>query len=160
MDIFEWENGTITERPYIEIDGVKYYVQDGTISGGTPVTANNLNEMQDIINENILDIYSTEEIKTNKVWIDDKPIYRKVYVLNSLPNSSSLQIDISLWNIQTIVSLLGYTNTGLVFNGTRTGNNTGPIDLFADITQNKINLITYQDRTNMSGFIIIEYTKS
>ncbi len=25
------------------------------------------------------DVYSTEEVKTNKVWIDGKPIYRKVF---------------------------------------------------------------------------------
>ena len=26
------------------------------------------------------DVYSTSEIKTNKIWIDNKPIYRKVIV--------------------------------------------------------------------------------
>lgn len=52
METFEWEDGTVVERPYVEIDGVKHYVQDGTISGGTPATANNLNEMQTILGDN------------------------------------------------------------------------------------------------------------
>lgn len=30
-----------------------------------------------------VDLYSTSEVKTNKVWIDGKPIYRKVYVFPS-----------------------------------------------------------------------------
>jgi hypothetical protein len=30
------------------------------------------------INEEIKEVYSTDEVKTNKVWIDGKPIYRKV----------------------------------------------------------------------------------
>lgn len=32
------------------------------------------------VNNALLDIYSTEEVKTNKVWIDGKPIYRKTFV--------------------------------------------------------------------------------
>lgn len=44
--MFEWEDGTMLERPYVEINGQKYYVQDGTYSGGTPVSSANLNAMQ------------------------------------------------------------------------------------------------------------------
>ena len=29
---------------------------------------------------NDIDVYSTNEIKTNKVWVDGKPIYRKVII--------------------------------------------------------------------------------
>lgn len=29
------------------------------------------------------EIYSTTEVKTNKVWIDGKPIYRKVFEINN-----------------------------------------------------------------------------
>lgn len=48
--MFEWEDGTILERPYVEISGQKYYLEDGTYSGGTPVSSANLNAMQ---NQNI-----------------------------------------------------------------------------------------------------------
>ena len=34
------------------------------------------------------DIYSTNETKTNKVWIDGKPIYRKTIFVRSLPNNA------------------------------------------------------------------------
>ena len=56
MNIFQWEDGTVVERPYVEIDGTKYYVQDGTVSGGTPATATNMNEMQNILNNNMLNV--------------------------------------------------------------------------------------------------------
>ena len=58
-------------------------------TGLTPVTSytetddksyacNYLNENIEDLQESILDIFSTDEIKTNKIWIDEKPIYRKV----------------------------------------------------------------------------------
>jgi len=55
MNTFIWQDGTVTERPYVEIDGTKYYVQDGSYSGGTPVSSTNLNQMQTILNQNITD---------------------------------------------------------------------------------------------------------
>lgn len=69
MNTFEWEDGTIVERPYVEIDSVKHYVQDGTYSGGTAVSSNNLNEMQNIINDNITDSIDTAMSKIGKtLW--------------------------------------------------------------------------------------------
>lgn len=35
------------------------------------------------------DVYSTEEVKTNKVWIDNKPVYRKVLVVNQTISSDT-----------------------------------------------------------------------
>lgn len=57
MNTFEWESGVVIEPPYIEIDGTKYYVQAGTVEGGTPATANNLNEMENILNDNVVNQY-------------------------------------------------------------------------------------------------------
>lgn len=68
MNSFEWEDSTIIERPYVEIDGVKHYVQGGTYSGGTPVTSNNLNEMESIINTNI-----STETKGKILWVNPNP---------------------------------------------------------------------------------------
>ena len=36
----------------------------------------------DYVNNKVKDVYSTDEVKTNKVWIDGKPIYRKTYTGN------------------------------------------------------------------------------
>ena len=45
------------------------------------------------------DIYSTDEVKTNKIWIDGRPIYRKVYTFNTITT-----LDIGTSNIADIVS--------------------------------------------------------
>lgn len=36
-----------------------------------------------------VDTYSTNEVKTNKVWIDNKPVYRKVLVVNQTISSDT-----------------------------------------------------------------------
>ena len=41
---------TVTKKPYVEIDGVEYEVQDGTCEGGTDLNANTFNKMQDELN--------------------------------------------------------------------------------------------------------------
>lgn len=60
------------------------------------------------ISEENKEVYSTDEVKTNKVWIDGKPIYRKV-ATQTITTSSSENIisgfDISL--IDNIISFYG-----------------------------------------------------
>lgn len=56
---------------------------------------------------NIKDIFSTDEIKTNKVWIDGKPIYRKVVDIGQLPSKAMKNIDINLQNVDMITSFKG-----------------------------------------------------
>ena len=49
---------TVIKKPYVEIDGVEYEVQDGTYQGGTDLNANTFNKMQDELNpfRNMLNI--------------------------------------------------------------------------------------------------------
>lgn len=48
----------ITKKPYVEINGNEYEVQDGTYQGGTDLNANTFNKMQDELNmfRNLLNI--------------------------------------------------------------------------------------------------------
>jgi len=50
--------------------------------------------------------YSTEEKLTGKFWIDDKPIYRKVFVIDSI--SSGTEVDVSSLNIETLIVISGF----------------------------------------------------
>ena len=54
------------------------------------------------VNEALVETYSTDEVKTNKVWIDGKPIYRKVLNLNLTSSPSSVSENLSNLNIKTI----------------------------------------------------------
>lgn len=53
--------------------------------------------------EETKDVYSTSEVKTNKVWIDGRPIYRKVYYYSTLSFTSSAKtLSINLPNLHTV----------------------------------------------------------
>lgn len=78
MDIFEW-------------------------SENIPVTANNLNEMQNVINNNIskeiLHVYSTSEKRVG-TWTNGKPIYEITLYYNVTGNTST---DIASLNAEEII---------------------------------------------------------
>lgn len=123
----------------------------------TPVTAANLNYMQNIINNNILDVYSTEETKTNKIWIDGKTIYRKVVTFTN--TSTNWEVIGTINNMNLMIGI-----RGIVYDG---GNNITAIPSFgtenvqiyvtSSGTINKKSTSYYQNRT---GILILEYTKT
>ena len=49
-----------------------------------------------------MDVYSTNETKTNKVWTDGKPIYRKV-LKQTLSNSSEQSYNLNITNLNALV---------------------------------------------------------
>ena len=46
--------------------------------------------------------YSTNEVKTNKTWIDGKPIYRKVYQIDVSSSSESAILNLNISDFDTI----------------------------------------------------------
>jgi len=108
------------------------------------------------------DIYSTNEIKTNKVWIDGKPIYRKVQQLTITTNqqyhnhnivnldkvinvygfcqakSNSYKMTIPMTYVNWVIDVYDFTNTQFKTN----------------VSQNQLN------RGFEYVYIIIEYTKT
>lgn len=54
--------------------------------------------------------YSTTEVKTGDVWIDGKPIYRRVFVQNGTWSDTVVSFDISSLNIDTIIKYDGSAN--------------------------------------------------
>lgn len=105
--------------------------------------------------------YSTDEVKTNDVWIDGKPIYRKV-INGNFPSSSAWTSFADFEGMDTMVKVYGY------FIGTDGRKMTLP-----QTEQNHLVALSYQPSTNSieikqqgSDFygrpccIIIEYTKT
>lgn len=70
-----------------------------------PSTATSSNKLatQDDLNEN----YSATEVKTNKIWTDGKPIYRKTVATGQLPNNTLNQIAFGVTDYDTVVSIYG-----------------------------------------------------
>ena len=105
--------------------------------------------------------YSTEEIKIGK-WLE-KTLYRKVIDCGPLPNTSYIQIEHNIINLDKIVRIYGSAirNDGEIlpipYTVTNT-DNTGAILTYANSTI--VNIRTSNDRSNYNAYIILEYTKN
>ena len=124
--------------------------------------------MENILNENMVDKYSLDEIKTNKIWINDKPIYRKCIFISSFPNNAELEIDITSLNLEYLVHLYGFAGTGgagdngFPINASRPDNLSAEVGAWLNNTNNIVKLIirTGSDRRTFAGYIVLEYTKT
>ena len=97
--------------------------------------------------------YTTEEIIIGK-WINGKPIYRKVVDCGALPNNAGKYVAHNISNIESIIRLYGFGTTGQTFYPI-------PNETFrAYANLQNIFLYTQDDRSNMNGTFIIEYTKT
>ena len=116
------------------------------------------------------DIYSTEE-KEVGLWIDNKPLYQKVVIINSLPSSVATVVSYphGISNIEQVCDYEGIINYGngtiakfdrfaLSDNGTLGVNTSGGFT--ANVNKTNINLIVGTDRSALSATFIIKYTKT
>ena len=92
----------------------KLWFPGGTIKTKASEVINSMNGNQtdlapsvDAVKNYVNEIYSTDEIKTNKIWIDGKPIYRKV--LGGTTNASTDSALGSIPNLDTLIDIRGVT---------------------------------------------------
>lgn len=80
-----------------------------------PVVDTSANETKKIkMNNLVVDTYSTNETKTNKIWIDGKHIYRKVINVSSLtPTGDTLTIAHGINNLGLIVNINCIANNSI-----------------------------------------------
>ena len=108
-----------------------------------------------------LNVYSTEE-QVIGTWLD-KTLYRKVYQVDSLPNTSSKTISSNLTNI-SVKNIYGYfENSGvnmMPFNISNPSSLTNSVQLFYEYPTNVIKIETGKDRSSYSGYVVLEYTKT
>lgn len=105
--------------------------------------------------------YSTKEIKIGK-WLE-KTLYRKVIDCGSLPNTSYIEVEHNITNLDKIVRVYGSAirNDGEILPIPYTvinADNAGAILTYANSTI--INIRTSNDRSNYNAYIILEYTKN
>ena len=110
-----------------------------------------------ISKEDTLDKYSTAEQKIG-TWIDGKTIYRKVINLGNLPNNTTKTVK---------TGINGFADTITSLKGMAIGNYSFPLPFVADnwismyagneATEIIINCVG--NRSNFTGYAIIEYTK-
>jgi hypothetical protein len=127
-----------------------------------------------VLNDKIPDVYSTSEVKTNKVWTDGKPIYRKVIDTGDLAtgfdaNDNNKYINLNVSNVDKIIDTecRAYYSSGASFDydnyvyyssvlssWIKLNVNVSPvaIELYY-LNANRLSSIS-------SSFIVVEYTKS
>lgn len=133
-------------------------------AGGTPLSAENLNQMQDNAEEAIDEVdeklnYSTEE-KVVGTWIDGKPIYKKVISFGALPNDSTKSIVHNILNLKRIVKLEGFAGSNQNLGGITLPHATlTPVALYAD--SSTVSVKTNNDATAyIETYIYVYYTKT
>lgn len=105
--------------------------------------------------------YSTSEIKTNKTWTNNKPIYRKVIETGAIANTSK-SVAHGISDLGIVVSIYGIaiTSSNAYFTIPRivTTALNQQIGLSADATNVTIDAGSVASFAN--SFIVIEYTKT
>lgn len=113
-----------------------------------------------------LDVYSTNEVKTNKVWVDGKPIYRKVIDCGALPNNGTKNV---AHNISTLYDVITIKGMAKFDNGNHkqylpapyVANTLSANDwIYLSADKNSIVIKTWYDFTGYNFVTVIEYTKT
>lgn len=103
--------------------------------------------------------YSTEETLTNKIWIDGKTIYRKVYT-GTITSVSGLEIG-SISNFGTLIHIEGYSDIGgYITSLFQYWTNDLKCVLQVGTTNGKVYLNAGSSFLNKDYTIIVEYTKT
>ena len=119
----------------------------------------------------IFEYYSTTETKTNKVWIDGKPIYRKVYPVTITEPTSSAKIVITLDNSinkdnAKIIAHGGYLEPGTSGDNYIKGipyiykDNDTVASITCAISSSGILMIYSNINPGNTGYVWVEYTKT
>lgn len=119
----------------------------------TDITGGNDDRFQPVI-------YSEEEREIG-VWKDGKPLYQKTVDCGTLPNASGIQVAHNISNLADVVCIFGYavnssyTSIPLPYPDTVLEYN---VNVSVDTTY--ISISTGRDRTQFTGYITIQYTKT
>ena len=137
---------------------------DNTTSG---LTADNVQGAIDEIAGNVSDleaavtpnIYSTTETVVGK-W-NNNDLYRKIVNVGSLPNNTNAGTDSGITNLGEVVSMRGYAKDSASIINLPYASPTASdsISMWYDIASNKIYVNTKNDKSNFTGYVVIEYTK-
>lgn len=79
-----FKNGVKSKNAYVTIDGTNHDVTDAEYTGETPLSAENLNQMQENIEKSVVSVSSIEPTTSEKVWFRKT---KNVFNFNSIiPN--------------------------------------------------------------------------
>lgn len=132
-------------------------------AGGTPLSAENLNQMQDNIEDAIEDLKNNvttgQEVVTNQ-YIDGKRVYTKRIDCGYAPNNTHKNISHGLNNVTFIkIEGIGYKNNSLItYPLPFAYADSDRIGIWTDETGIKVQ--TWADKTDFHIFVNLYYTKN
>lgn len=151
------ENGTAIGMAYDENEGgAVQLINDVKLYDNTNDTWTSLSNIGK-------DTYSTSEQKIG-IWIDGKPIYRKVIDFGSLPNATSKSVAHNISNLGFITNISGtiyhrtvttYYPIPLQYKGNDSNYN---VEIYVNNTN--VAMSSNTDRSFYSAYVILEYTKT
>ncbi len=128
------------------------------------VKTKNLGQIEDEAFKEEIDTYSTNEVKTNKVWVDGKPIYRKVLNTGTLPNHNLKYVNHNITNLGVVIDLYGWAfrpQDNSYYPLPYTTENLLGECIRILITGDHVTIATGMDRSNLTtSYVVIEYTKA
>ena len=133
-------------------------ILDGNVVDGLEDNSTTNAPSQRAVNEALkkLDEYSTKE-KVVGIWVDGKPLYRKVFVITGFSANVEGSFSLGVSNLKEIVNLYGNVNDSSF---------SVPINFVKGAFQNSIHytyssgLMVYQFYQGTTAYIIVEYTKT
>ena len=116
------------------------------------VTDSNMNEIKSVVNTNANNLVESMTYSTNEIvvgtWIDNKPIYRKVYSISGTIAQSAWTTLTTITNVDTLTKgLMGGSSNNCVWN-----------DTLLRVVNN--NLQYYSTLSHFYTWVVIEYTKT
>lgn len=112
-----------------------------------------------MINKKLIrDVYPTNEVKTNKIWIDGKPIYRNIIELDSSSTTNNY-VNHNISNIDKVInsSITIYDSGNYLTDWVRTDNN---LCISVAFSSTRYYIYKHNNLTINDGWIIVEYTKT
>lgn len=128
------------------------------IKATSGLTENQQENVLNTINEN--NSYSTEEHPTGKKWIDGKPIYSKVIDCGTLPNATTKSVAHNISNLGRIINISGFAYSEANTSPLPKSNPTNAYGIDIRVEGSYIVIQTGVDRTDYTGYVTIEYTKT
>lgn len=142
----------------IDIEGVQYDIQDTLTKEQTEENAQKIEELEN------LDIYSLEEIQTAGRWVNNKPIYRKVFSrLSSFPVGNT-NIPSGVSNIENIIKIDIVFHAPNLYTWTKpllSAAATEIINAYFNHQTNNIVVVSSKSLADYTqNYLILEYTKT
>ena len=152
-----------TTAYYVVLANITIASGTTTLTSGMISAGGNATIIQSAYNMSVLGgDYSTSEVDTGYTWIDGKHIYKKTINLGNLPNATTKTVNHNISGITNIIKFEGGAYRSL-------DGGLFPLPYSAPVASNSIGITggtteifvaTGSDRSNMSGYVTLYYTKN